>query len=78
MLYIYKYIYQYLYIYVCVCACVCVSFVSLDVVCNELSDGVRYVDVYEFVNVFMYIQCQKPCLYQVLQRLFVQMVCLLQ
>ena len=29
--------------------------VSLDVVCNELSDGTRYVGVYEFINEFMYI-----------------------
>ena len=28
---------------------------SLDVVCNELIDDVRYVGVYEFVNEFIYI-----------------------
>ena len=30
-----------------------------DVVCNELSDAVRYVGVYEFVNEFMYIYSVK-------------------
>ena len=30
----------------------CVNFASFDVVCNEHSDGVRYVGVYGFVNEF--------------------------
>ena len=30
----------------------CISFESPDVVCNELSDGIRYVGMYEFVNEF--------------------------
>ena len=33
----------------------CVSFASIDLVCNELSVGIRYVGVYEFVNEFMYV-----------------------
>ena len=33
--------------------------VSLDVICNELSDGVRYVDVYDFGNEFMYCHSVK-------------------
>ena len=33
----------------------CVSFASPGVVCNELSDSVRYVYVHQFVNEFMYI-----------------------
>ena len=37
----------------------CVSFGSLDVVCNEFSDSVKYVGVYEFVNEFMYIHSVK-------------------
>ena len=29
----------------------CLSSASLDVVCIELSDGVKYVGVYEYVNI---------------------------
>ena len=28
----------------------CACFVSFDIVCYDLSDGVKYVGVYEFVN----------------------------
>ena len=43
----------------------CVSFAYLDVLCNEHSDGVRYVSVYVFVNEFIYVHTIK-CLCQVL------------
>ena len=33
--------------------------VNFDVVCNELSNGVRYVCVYELVNEFIYIHSVK-------------------
>ena len=32
---------------------------SVNIVCNELIDGVRYVGVYEFDNEFMYIHSVK-------------------
>ena len=32
-----------------------ISFVSLGVVCNQFSDGVRYVGLYDFINEFFYI-----------------------
>ena len=39
----------------------CISFVSLDIICNELVMALgRYrgmLSVYEFINEFMYIQC---------------------
>ena len=37
----------------------CVSFMLLDVVCSEITDGVRYDGMYEFVNKFMYIHSVK-------------------
>ena len=35
--------------------CRCCVLKVADVVCNELSDDVMYVDVYEFVNEFIYV-----------------------
>ena len=43
----------------CRCVRVCVSFAFFEVVCNELSDGVRYVGVYEFVDKFTHIHFKK-------------------
>ena len=45
----------------CVSEC-CVSFVSFDVVCKELSDGVRYIGVFVLVNEIM-------CVYSVFNAL---------
>ena len=41
----------------------CVRYTSLNVVCDEVSDGVRYVGVYEFVDEFIYIHIVKRFAY---------------